>query len=460
MHIPSLLFSALGVISIASAFPSRISNPGQLFPRLLLQKLDANADEDSLRYQPALRFGKNTCYNTAAIDANGAVNTGLTKGTPSSVCCDKCRLHNANVYTRKRCNNGWCAYMYDYYFEVNKFASDRKPEWQNVVVFVKNDTVQRVVVSPFRLAYRQPEFLLHDSHPLIVRQGICHRGEGLFRHGNKKDVKKLEDDHGKWVISDLVGWDRFPTPELRKKLSSHDFGNATFHLTDAQFAADLKKAAGDNVPGFDCESDGTKDVHKEKQKEKVKSKDKLQVKDKDKKTEKGVENKKEKDSEKKFDIKENAEGKDKLPVEEKDQKNENGQEKTKEEEKKFDIKENVKNEGFPVEEKDQNNQTAVDKAEEKDSKNENGKEKEEKKFDIKENGKDEGKFPAEEKEQKIENGKDKEEEKKSDIKENVKNEGFPVEEKDTENDKKDKENKVDKEEKKQVDIKKQKDEGK
>src|SRR6478736_3299237 len=110
MHIPTLF--ALGLVSIASALPSRISNPEKLFRRLLLRKLDINADEDSLRYQPALDFDKDSCYHTAAIDRDGVVNKGLSiHGGITRDCRDRNRLDNANVYTRKRCNNGWCAYM-------------------------------------------------------------------------------------------------------------------------------------------------------------------------------------------------------------------------------------------------------------------------------------------------------------------------------------------------------------
>ncbi|KAK8124106.1 hypothetical protein PG999_004024 [Apiospora kogelbergensis] len=32
-------------------------------------------------------------------------------------CHDESNLDNSNVYVRTRCNNGWCAYVYDYYFE-------------------------------------------------------------------------------------------------------------------------------------------------------------------------------------------------------------------------------------------------------------------------------------------------------------------------------------------------------
>lgn len=59
MHIPSVLFSIL-IASMALALPTKMSNRERLFPRLVLQKLDTNADEDSLQFQPALDFNRNS----------------------------------------------------------------------------------------------------------------------------------------------------------------------------------------------------------------------------------------------------------------------------------------------------------------------------------------------------------------------------------------------------------------
>ncbi|KAG5804535.1 hypothetical protein H9Q74_008771 [Fusarium xylarioides] len=379
MHIPSLLFSILGLVSIASAFPSRISKPERPFPRPASQKLDANADKDSLRYQPAFYFDKRICNLAAAVDENGAVNTGIPNGTP---CRARSGLASAKVYTRKRCNNGWCAYMYDYYVRGSDLVCRlnlNRPNWENIVVFVKNNTIQHVAASANGEYIRRDKPHLHESHPLMVKQSPVSLPSCVFRFANKKHVENVKKDVGEWLIADLVGWDGSPTPELRKKLSIQDLGH--FHLADAHFAETLEEAAGEHVPGFDCGSGETKHMHKEKQKEKVKGKDKLEV--------------EEKDSEKKFDVKETVKGKDKLQVEEKDQKIESGKEK--EEDKKFNIKE--------------------DKDDKDDKKKFDIKEKEEeKKLDIKEIVKE--KKDKEDEDEKVDIKKDKEnkEEKKEDKK--------------------------------------------
>ncbi|KAF5684326.1 mosquitocidal toxin [Fusarium circinatum] len=319
MHIPSLLLSTIQLLSIASAFPSRISNPERLYPRVLLNKLKASAGEDSLRYQPALDFDKDGCYNTAAIDRNGTVNKGLsTWGNTKVDCRHISRLDNANVYTRKRCNNGWCAYMQVPTSYARKFrltGSSRRHSWEVVVVFVKYNIIRRVAISAHDGYHPHDGFdhrdkpLTQDGHPLIVYHKKT-LGAHALRFANDEDVKKPENHYGKWVMSDLVGWDGFPTPEYKQNLSTYKFArDEHFHLSDALFGQSLQKAAGKQVDGFDCFRDGgeeykkkdkkQKDMRKEernKQKKKVKGKSKSKVEKKDSKTKKGEHTEEEDDS--------------------------------------------------------------------------------------------------------------------------------------------------------------------
>lgn len=51
-----------------------------------------------------------------------------------------------------RCNNGWCAHVYDYYFEKDVantlFVSfGHRHEWEHIIVFVQNDQAKIVAVS-------------------------------------------------------------------------------------------------------------------------------------------------------------------------------------------------------------------------------------------------------------------------------------------------------------------------
>lgn len=61
----------------------------------------------------AMDFDTDGCYNSPAIDADGNLATGLNcGGAKNGNCRDLSDLQNNNVYSRARCNNGWCAFMY------------------------------------------------------------------------------------------------------------------------------------------------------------------------------------------------------------------------------------------------------------------------------------------------------------------------------------------------------------
>ncbi|KLU88286.1 hypothetical protein MAPG_07273, partial [Magnaporthiopsis poae ATCC 64411] len=110
------------------------------------------------QFQPVLDFDKDGCYYTSAIDPNGSRNPGLPAagGVPPNclraACREPNRLQNSNVYSRARCNNGWCAIMYEYYFEKDQvlcgsYAAGHRHDWENIVIFVRDNQVKRVAPS-------------------------------------------------------------------------------------------------------------------------------------------------------------------------------------------------------------------------------------------------------------------------------------------------------------------------
>lgn len=96
-------------------------------------------------------FDTDGCYNTPAISADGALAEGLDPGSGnSSGCRDASDLANNNVYSRARCNNGWCAYLYDYYFEKDTaFGSigGHRHDWEHIAVWTLDDVAQFVSAS-------------------------------------------------------------------------------------------------------------------------------------------------------------------------------------------------------------------------------------------------------------------------------------------------------------------------
>jgi hypothetical protein len=94
-------------------------------------------------------FDRDSCYNAPAIDALGNVNEGMDMKTGRT---DGCRSPAGltNVYARKRCNNDWCAYLYDYYMVKDVKKSNGKGhrhEWEHVIVFTFQGQAKIVAAS-------------------------------------------------------------------------------------------------------------------------------------------------------------------------------------------------------------------------------------------------------------------------------------------------------------------------
>jgi hypothetical protein len=95
-----------------------------------------------------LDFDKDGCYPAPAIGADGTINGGLNiGGDVNGECRDAPDLDNTNAYSRSKCNNGWCAVMYGYYFEKDQKATGvvgpsggHKHDWERVVVWVQGET--------------------------------------------------------------------------------------------------------------------------------------------------------------------------------------------------------------------------------------------------------------------------------------------------------------------------------
>jgi hypothetical protein len=102
---PAHLLLAAALLA-ALALPSALLLCAATPPTALPQKATAKG----LRWQPSLDFDTDGCYNVPAIGAAGDVVQGLPHEFTglASNCHDLSDLNNNNVYSRQRCNNGWC----------------------------------------------------------------------------------------------------------------------------------------------------------------------------------------------------------------------------------------------------------------------------------------------------------------------------------------------------------------
>jgi lysophospholipase L1-like esterase len=239
------VFSVLVVASPASADPS---DPPTALPQ--------NATDADLKWQPGLDYDSNGCYNVPAIGptATGGldpayISYGLDHNntTSSLYCHDKRDLDNTNAYSRQRCNNGWCVYLYDYYFEKDVAvehvvdAGGHVHDWEHIAVWVQNDQAKWVSASQHgHYEVKAAGDVRWDgTHAKMVYSkdgGATH----FFRFATAADDPP-ENDYHTWRRSALVSYNGFPGT-LRDQLFNADFGHATIAIKDGTFGGDLERA--------------------------------------------------------------------------------------------------------------------------------------------------------------------------------------------------------------------------
>ncbi|WKD30886.1 NPP1 family protein [Streptomyces xanthophaeus] len=227
------------------ASPSKASAAEPDPPRALPQ----NATDNDAKWQPALDYDTDGCYNVPAIGPDGTIAQGLDhNGTSAPADCrDQSDLDNSNAYARQRCNSGWCVYLYDYYFEKDvatelwQDAGGHVHDWEHIAVWVQNDQAKWVSASQHgNYEIKAAGDVLWDgTHPKLVyhKDGASTHN---FRFASSGD-EPPENHHHRWIRSPLVSYNGFPRG-LRDKLFAHDFDHATIAIKDSSYPGDLKGA--------------------------------------------------------------------------------------------------------------------------------------------------------------------------------------------------------------------------
>ncbi|KOV69466.1 hypothetical protein ADL00_10765 [Streptomyces sp. AS58] len=215
--------------------------------------LPVNADAQELAYQPAFDYDTDGCYSTPAIGVDGTVNSGLNPtGALNGNCRDASDLDNTNSYSRYKCNNGWCAYLYGLYFEKDQALpgtslGGHRHDWEHVVVWVQNSQVRYVSTS------NHGSFTVHNASQIRfegTHAKVVYHKDGIsthcFRAATAND-EPPENHKGTWQYPPLVGWNGYPAG-LRDKLTSYNFGSANFGLKDGSFNSHLATAKPSGIP--------------------------------------------------------------------------------------------------------------------------------------------------------------------------------------------------------------------
>lgn len=176
-------------------------------------------------------------------------------------CRDESDLDNNNVYVRTRCNHGWCAYLYDYYFEKDVAvqhvadAGGHRHDWEHIAVFVQDGSLKVIAASKHGdyETKKASDVRMDGDHPKIV----YHKDGGTthcFRFANSGD-DKIENAKGTWFRGALVDYATGFPGNTRDTLMSHDFDHASIAIKDSGFKENLDHARNDLVPNFDSGSD-------------------------------------------------------------------------------------------------------------------------------------------------------------------------------------------------------------
>jgi Necrosis inducing protein (NPP1) len=216
--------------------------------------LPANHAEADGRWQPAFDYDGDGCYPTPAIGPDGTLNPGLNpSGALNGNCHDQSDLDNTNAYSRSKCNNGWCAYLYDLYFEKDQATAPvdccgHRHDLEHVVIWVNQaaNNAEYVSVSCHGdySTYPRSSVAWDGTHAKIV-----YHKDGLSTHCFRlaSSGEAPENHYGAWQYPDLVSWDGFP-PGLRDRLMGADFGSASFAIKDSAFAGNLAEAKPSGIP--------------------------------------------------------------------------------------------------------------------------------------------------------------------------------------------------------------------
>lgn len=230
-------------------------------------RLDELASKGASKYQPVIDFDKSACYNTAAIFRDGKLNPGLELCGSDQRCRhevdlghDNCqrvdRLDNSNVYVREKCtDDGWCFYLYGYYFEKDEPGNatpleGHKHDWEHIAVWTQNGEAKILgwsahgnydVDYSHRVEWEgdNPKFVIHRDW------GSTH----AFRKAKKGEAP--ENAKGGWQQSQLVSIELM-NAQLKDTLLGHNWGSAHSDLLDDRFNkaywATWSSAHADPVP--------------------------------------------------------------------------------------------------------------------------------------------------------------------------------------------------------------------
>ncbi|MEU8660436.1 NPP1 family protein [Actinoplanes philippinensis] len=240
--------SGLAVLLLAATAAPAFADPPHNLPQ--------NAGGYEQSFSPAFDYDGDGCYATAAIGPDGALAPGLkTTGAVNGSCRDQSDLDNSQTYARSKCDNGWCAIVYAGYFEKDQAVAGsglggHRHDWEHVISWVNQASNQVEYVSTTQHSsqktYPRSQVRFDGSHPKVVyhKDGLSTH---FFRLANGND-EPPENHYHNWRYPPLVDWNGWPSPGLRDRMMTADFGAATIKIKDGSFEYLLNAAKPAGIP--------------------------------------------------------------------------------------------------------------------------------------------------------------------------------------------------------------------
>ena len=216
------------------------------------------------RFQPAIDFDTDVCFNVPAVDASGnisaAASTYATR--PPAACRNANYLRTSNVYSRTRCNNGYCARVYAYFWQ-SDFS--HAYDWETIIVWTTDQGTNSAVVGVTRGDHGDWDTRATSGGQLRFQSDATGQHVKMVYHYETWGFSHLfrfsktdggdeppENGTGSWVIQPLVSWNGYPSLTVRNAVAGYNFGSGNFELKDARFSTALAAALDTGItPGFD-----------------------------------------------------------------------------------------------------------------------------------------------------------------------------------------------------------------
>jgi hypothetical protein len=252
-----LLIAATGAIMLAQ--PATAQAQGWPAPVAPLPERATALDK---RFQPAIDFDTDVCFNVPAVNASGGVSAAAsTYATrPPATCRNPNYLATSNVYARARCNNGYCARVYSYFWQ-SDFS--HAYDWESIIVWTTDQGTSSTVVGVTRGSHGKWDTRATSGGQLRFQSDATGEHVKLVFHYETWGFSHLwrfstdgdeppENGTGRWVVQPLVSWNGYPSRSVRDTVSNYDFKGATFDNKDARFSGVLAAALNTSItPGFD-----------------------------------------------------------------------------------------------------------------------------------------------------------------------------------------------------------------